>query len=381
MPLLSSVRRLRAASILPLLALAAACDGDPSGIDPQDRPVALAAGEAHSCALTGSGTAYCWGLNDRGQLGDGTTTTSAAPVRVAVPEPLTGISASARQTCAVGDSGAVYCWGLVAYGPGIPTVIHHTPTRVETQVHFAQVSAGVAHACALTPQGTAYCWGIDTHGQRGDGPGGPAYSAAPVPVSTAIEFASIQAVAVHSCGVAKSGAALCWGRVPFILSYPDPVLHVPSEALGGLRFTSLDSGGAWGCGVVGSRVYCDGPNHAGELAFPPTLEIRFTQGPYAVSRLPAVRTVFTSRQNWNRGHVCALDGSGEAHCWGENASGEVGIGLDDKRTLSCFGGFTTTCVPGPVRAAGALRFTTMALGTNHTCGITRGHEIHCWGRG
>jgi alpha-tubulin suppressor-like RCC1 family protein len=381
MPLLSSVRRLRAASILPLLALAAACDGDPSGIDPEDRPVSLAAGEAHSCAVTGSGAAYCWGLNDRGQLGDGTSAASAAPVRVLAPEPFTSISASARQTCAVGASGAVYCWGLVAYGPGIQTIIHHMPNRVETEVRFAQVSAGVAHACALTATGKAYCWGVEASGQRGDGPGGPAYSSTPVPVSTEVEFASIQAAAVHSCGVAKTGAALCWGNAgSFLFADVNPVRHAPTEALGGLRFTSFDIGGSWACGVSGGSVRCNGTNYAGELAFPPTIEIRFDQGPYVVSGLPGVRKVFSSRQNWRVGHVCALDGSGEARCWGENAFGEVGIEPDAELSEACFGGFETTCVPEPVKVAGALRFRTLALGTNHTCGITRDHEIHCWGR-
>jgi alpha-tubulin suppressor-like RCC1 family protein len=381
MPLLSSVRRLRAASILPLLALAAACDGDPSGIDPQDRPVSLAAGEAHGCAVTGSGAAYCWGLNDRGQLGDGTSASSAAPVRVLASEPFTSISASARQTCAVGASGAVYCWGLVAYGPGIQTIVHHMPSRVETELRFAQVSAGVAHACALTATGKAYCWGVEATGQRGDGPGGPAYSSTPVPVSTEVEFASIQAVALHTCGLAKTGAVYCWGSgesLAFLVR--EPIVHAPAGVLGSRRFTSLGSGGAWACGVSKGEVYCDGRNHAGELGFAPSFGPRLEEGPFLVDGLPDIRDVFSSGQNWRVGQVCALEDSGEAHCWGENAFGEVGIEPDDERTVTCFNGFNSPCVPGPENVAASLRFRTLALGTNHTCGITREHEIHCWGR-
>src|SRR5581483_3834219 len=81
----------------------------PSG----EPPAAVAAGAAHTCAVDSVGNAFCWGRGDDGQLGDGGTADSAAPVAVIVPAgaPLTAIAAGAAHTCAVDSAGGVWCWG------------------------------------------------------------------------------------------------------------------------------------------------------------------------------------------------------------------------------------------------------------------------------
>jgi len=370
------------ASILPLLALAAACDGDPGGVEPEDRPVALAAGTAHSCALTQSRAAYCWGSNDRGQLGNGTGASSADPVRVDAPERLTDISASWRQTCAVGASGAVYCWGSIVHvqGGGEFTA-SSTPSRVEAALRFTRVSVGLSHACALTASGKAHCWGYDNNLALGDGAGGPFFTATPVAVVTDARFASVRATGLNSCGLADTGSAYCWGDASFRVfgGGTRSSETLPVAAGGGMRFTSFDASATWACGVSGGDVHCWGLNRAGELGRTPISPVPDPQ-PRAVAGLPDVETVFTARQNSITGHVCALTAAGEAFCWGQNQAGEAGIDPGAAPTQVCASGFETTCVPRPVPAAAALRFRTLALGQTHTCGITREHEIHCWGR-
>jgi len=380
MPLFSSVRRLRAASILPLLALAAACDGDPSGIDPEDRPVALAAGGEHTCALTGGGAAYCWGSNERGQLGDGTRAASATPVRVNAPERLVQISASWRQTCAVGASGSLYCWGFAAHSAssfnGIPT-----PSRVTADAGWARVSAGLTHACALNGEGRAYCWGSDESGERGDGPAA-GYASAPVAVATGERFTSIQAAGLHSCGLAQSGTAHCWGyaRYGVLGTGAGGVVPEPVPVGNGLRFTSFDTGATFACGVSAGDVHCWGVNHAGELGRAPVSDVA-SRVPAAVAGLPDVETVFTSRQNSVLGFACALAASGEAFCWGQNLFGELGVEPAEDPSGPCESVLVTlTCSTRPVRAGGGMRFHALALGATHACGITRDHEIRCWGR-
>ena len=75
----------------------------------------ISGGYAHACALTGAGAAYCWGLNDAGQLGTGTTTSSATPVPVAGGLKFVTITAGGSHTCALTGAGTAYCWGEARY--------------------------------------------------------------------------------------------------------------------------------------------------------------------------------------------------------------------------------------------------------------------------
>ena len=75
--------------------------------------ISIDAGVDHTCAILDDSSAVCWGLNEQGQLGDGTTTNSTTPVNVSMPPGLgvAEISAGSKHTCAVATNGSVYCWG------------------------------------------------------------------------------------------------------------------------------------------------------------------------------------------------------------------------------------------------------------------------------
>jgi alpha-tubulin suppressor-like RCC1 family protein len=130
-----------------------------------------------TCALDTAGQAYCWGKNDQGQLGDGTTVDRLAPVAVQQPAGVvfTSISLGRAHTCATASSGQVYCWGgsttYGALGNGTLTERHvPTPVRQAPGLEFTVVAAGEHHTCALE-QGTGqpFCWGGNYSGQLGDG--------------------------------------------------------------------------------------------------------------------------------------------------------------------------------------------------------------------
>jgi alpha-tubulin suppressor-like RCC1 family protein len=133
----------------------------------------VSAGERHSCALTRAGTAYCWGYNLFGQLGDGTTTTGLIPTRVAGGLSFSILAVGGAHACALTAAGAAHCWGLNRYGQlGEGTTTNRdTPLGVAMPagVVFPGLSAGYEHTCGLTPSGEAYCWGWNLYGQLGDG--------------------------------------------------------------------------------------------------------------------------------------------------------------------------------------------------------------------
>jgi alpha-tubulin suppressor-like RCC1 family protein len=135
----------------------------------------LSAGShSHNCAVTTSGTAYCWGSNSNGKLGDGSSSSSFrdTPTPVAGGLTFAAVSAGAFYTCGVTTSGAAYCWGWNQYGQmgdGTSGTDHLVPTPVAGDLTFAAVSAGFYQTCGVTTSSVAYCWGYNGNGGLGDG--------------------------------------------------------------------------------------------------------------------------------------------------------------------------------------------------------------------
>ena len=131
----------------------------------------VAAGYDHSCAISAAGSTLCWGLNEYGQLGDGTTTNRTSPAPVAGGHAFAAITAGLRHTCALDTSGAAWCWGDNTYGElgdGSRTPAD-APVAVAGGLQFAYLKSGELFTCGVTPTGVAYCWGDNEYGQLGDG--------------------------------------------------------------------------------------------------------------------------------------------------------------------------------------------------------------------
>ncbi|HEV7492055.1 MAG TPA: hypothetical protein VGO25_14720, partial [Rhodanobacteraceae bacterium] len=130
----------------------------------------LAGGFEYMCAVLTSGAIDCWGANESGQLGDGSTTDRSIPVHVAVQGSTTSATAGVHHTCAVVDAG-LKCWGANYYGQlGDGTQNQHlTPIDVPgLSSGVSQAAVGSAHTCVLVDGGVE-CWGANQHGQVGSG--------------------------------------------------------------------------------------------------------------------------------------------------------------------------------------------------------------------
>jgi len=295
--------------------------GSPSnGPTPAPAPVSgglvfasVSTGWTHSCALTPSGTAYCWGRNEWGNLGDATLASSATPVPVAGGLVFASVSVGAFGTCAITAGGAAYCWGDYTTS---------TPVAVPGGFTFTALSKGWGHTCGLTSGGAAYCWGENAYGQLGNGSTLP--SATPVPVSLGLRFTSISAGDYHTCGVTTGGTAYCWGSNDRgeLGNGTTNRSNVPVQVSGAYLFRSVSGASLFTCGLATTgAAFCWGG---------PTLSPAIVSGGLTFDALKAAAS----------SSACGMTQNGVAYCWGENGGGQLGDGT------------TNSTVNYPVKVAG-----------------------------
>lgn len=173
------------------------------------------AGRDFTCAITTADVAFCWGLNTFGQLGTGTGGKSPSPVRVVGGHEWRQLNAGEEHVCGVTRDDRAFCWGMGFWGQlGHGTEeARSRPTAVAGGLRFRQVTAGGKHSCGITTQDKAYCWGDNNDGQLGDGTAWPPVlkRLTPVAVATSRRFDHVVAGSDHTCGVALSSRAFCWG--------------------------------------------------------------------------------------------------------------------------------------------------------------------------
>ncbi len=177
----------------------------------------VAAGGSHTCAVTTAGGVKCWGYDGYGQLGnDAALTNQPTPVDVfGLTSGVASVAAGVAHTCAVTTTGGVKCWGRDTYGQlGDDAAIANKPTPVDVlglTSGVASVSAGNFHTCAVTTSGGLKCWGYDGSGQLGDD---AALVSQPTPVDAlglTSGVASVTAGGNHTCAVTTAGGVKCWG--------------------------------------------------------------------------------------------------------------------------------------------------------------------------
>jgi len=323
-----------------------------------------AAESDHSCGVTDTGAAYCWGDDALGELGNGIAPASAAPSRVTGSLDLALLSPGGRFTCALTHAGNPYCWGSGANGRlGNGSLDDSAVPVAVAGAELTELSSGWGLTCGPTASGAMYCWG---HG-GGLGADTLKFSDTPVPIGGEAALHAVGAGNQYGCALATDSTAYCWGTNlngrlgTTAIDYTD----VPVPVSGGLRFDTLVVGPLHACALSAGTAYCWGGNATGQLGNGTTTG-GATPGPVAGG------LVFSALSAGNE-HTCGLTTDGSAWCWGANPDGR--LGAPPGATLCQ----SMPCATSPVAVSGGWQFTTIAAGGAHTCAIATGGLAYCWG--
>lgn len=276
----------------------------------------ISVGGAHACAIATGGVAYCWGQDGSGQLGDARVVKSTTPIPVSGgggPAIFASISAGFRHSCAVAVDGTGFCWGNNNFGQlgSGSTTGSDTPLLVAGGFRFQSISAGGDHTCGILVSGGAVCWGSNVDGQLGKGTVGDT-SLVPVAVAGGAAFSRISASTGtrsvtapgstvpnkksgfgHTCALTTGGAVFCWGddgdlqlgRGAFTGgngAIPTATQVNNGERPASASFTSVSVGSRHSCAVAtDGNAYCWGSNVNGALGN--TLQAAFRGMPQRVA--------------------------------------------------------------------------------------------------
>jgi alpha-tubulin suppressor-like RCC1 family protein len=323
----------------------AADDVQPAPLPDLPRVTAMTGGLNHWCLLGEDGSVWCWGVNTDGQLGNGTTDNSYdVPVRVeGLPGGVHQVVAFLFSTCALTDTGSVWCWGNNdegQLGDGT-TEARSRPVQVVGLDHGVTqlASEGTAYGmCAIREGGAGVCWGNNFSGRLGDGTEENHVGATPVSVVDA-PLKDIVGAGGATCAVTEAGRVRCWGLLwgtdtawntedgvgSWDDAYERDLLNGPITPTGlGEGVAALAAGWDVVCALkTDGSVLCWQWNIIGAGDQPPIWQVDIK--PTLVEGLPAgIQAIAVSQfseQPWG----CALAG-GQAWCWGDNESGQLGDG-------------------------------------------------------
>ena len=349
-----------------------ACMDDCSGFDTSDcvQWVSISSGDSHTCAVKSNGTAWCWGSNSHGQLGngeDGTLIYETTPVQVLGLTDVSVISNGGSHTCAIKSDKTAWCWGDNFRGQlGDGTINNsNTPVQVVNLSDVSTISSGDSHTCAIKSDKTAWCWGINNTGQLGNGESGMlSYSQIPVQVVGLTDVSSISSGFYHTCAVKSDGMAWCWGwnNVGQLgngkENFHEPE-RIPVQVIELTNVSAISTGSIHTCAVDNDgATWCWGSNQYSQLGDGTNDD---SNTPVQVVNLTDVSSISNGND-----HTCAVKNDETAWCWGLNSDGQLGDGTNDESNI-------------PVLVVNLTNVSSISNGKNHTCSIRNDGTAWCWG--
>lgn len=319
--------------------------------------VAMDAGYGRACAVQEGGKVYCWGSNANGEVGDASLFGSTVPVRVPDVSDAIDVVSGSNHSCALHDSGKVTCWGKDDQGQlGFDSdEAMSGPVELSAISEVAQLSAKANLTLAVKEDQTVRAWGTGLSG---------ALEAVEVQnVSGLQEVVSVSLGMNHVCAIHENGTLSCWGDNECSQAGPDvnevDQVNSPEELT---EFSSADGfagGQCHSCVLFNDEVWCWGGHGLGEAG---------SAGGLSPAELAEKVTEGVTQIVSGLGHNLALTEDGQVLAWGHNELGQLGYAVV---------GFPNSSAAQPVHDLGAAL--AIAAGETHSCAVLETGEAACWG--
>jgi alpha-tubulin suppressor-like RCC1 family protein len=313
--------------------------------------VAIVGGSIHSLALKSDGTVRAWGYNGDGELGNGTTTNSSTPVQVVSLSGVLSIAAGAGHTLALKSDGTVRAWGYNGDGElgNGTTTNSSTPVQVNGLSGAVSVAGGDFHSLALKSDGTVWAWGYNGYGQLGNGT--TTHSSTPVQVSTLSGVVAIAGGSNHSLALKSDGTVWAWGYNGYgQLGNGTTTNSSTPVQVSGLSDVVAIAASSHSLAIKGDgTAWAWGTNAYGQLGTGGTTN---SSTPVQVSSLSGAVSVAGGGL-----HTLALKSDSTVWAWGFNYYGQLGTG-------------TTTNSSTPVQVSSLSGVAAIAGGSNHSLALS-----------
>ena len=325
-----------------------------------DDVVAIAAGWEHTLALRRDGTVWAWGYNADGSLGDGTTVTRGTPAMVSGLAGIVRISAG-TYSAAVRNDGSVWVWGANGYGQLGDGTYTDRPRPLQLPITgVAAVSAGFLHSAAVRSDGGVYMWGSNNYGQLGDGTRAQHETPMLLPGVTGITRVALGEY--YTVALTAAGRVLAWGddRAGQLGDGVRIFRTTPATPAAAASFTAVAAGARYSLALASDgRVFASGNNEFAQLG-DGTQTARATFAP--VSELTGVAQIAAGTY-----HALARKTDGSVWAWGAQFMGRLGTGPD----------FTYPLVP--VRIPGLANVVSISAGFGHSLALLSDGTVRAWG--